>query len=226
MDRLQINKMGRAKFILKEGGSMGDLYSTTDLRRDDKGNIEVDDGGNVIIEDNLPDMKLGSVFPDHNLAWRNNVSWKNLNLGFVITARLGGIVYSATQANMDLFGVSEVSAAARDAGGVRVNDRNMINPETWYTTVGAQSGIPQYYTYSASNVRLQELSLGYTVPRKWLGNACSITVSFVGRNLWMMYCKAPFDPEAVASTSNFYQGIDYFMMPSTRNLGFNINLKF
>ena len=54
----------------------------------------------------------------------------------------------------------------------------------------------------------------------------SITVSFVGRNLWMMYCKAPFDPEAVASTNNFYQGMDYFMMPSTRNLGFNINIKF
>ena len=67
---------------------------------------------------------------------------------------------------------------------------------------------------------------GYTIPRKWLHNICSITVSFVGRNLWMMYCKAPFDPEAVASTNNFYQGMDYFMMPSTRNLGFNINIKF
>lgn len=70
MNRLQISKLGRAKFILKEGGSMGDLYSTTDLRRDDKGNIEIDEGGNVVVEDNLPDMKLGSVFPDYNLAWQ------------------------------------------------------------------------------------------------------------------------------------------------------------
>ena len=226
LDRLEINKMGRAKFILKEGGSMGDLYTTTDLRRDDKGNIEIDEAGNIVVEDNLPDMKLGSVFPDYNLGWRNNISWKNLNLGFVIAARIGGIVYSATQANMDLFGVSETSAAARDAGGVLVNGRSMVNPETWFTTIGAQSGLPQFYTYSATNVRLQELSLGYTFPRKWFRNVCSLSVSFVGRNLWMMYCKAPFDPEAVASTSNFYQGIDYFMMPSTRNLGFNINLKF
>ena len=102
MNRLQISKLGRAKFILKEGGSMGDLYSTTDLRRDDKGNIEIDEGGNVVVEDNLPDMKLGSVFPDYNLAWRNSVSWKNLNLGFLVTARIGGIVNSLTQANMDL----------------------------------------------------------------------------------------------------------------------------
>ena len=226
MNRLQISKLGRAKFILKEGGSMGDLYSTTDLRRDDKGNIEIDEGGNVVVEDNLPDMKLGSVFPDYNLAWRNSVSWKNLNLGFLVTARIGGIVNSLTQANMDLFGVSEATAAARDAGGALVNGRSLVNPETWYTAIASQGGIPQYYTYSATNVRLQELSLGYTIPRKWLHNVCSITVSFVGRNLWMMYCKAPFDPEAVASTNNFYQGMDYFMMPSTRNLGFNINFKF
>ena len=62
-------------------------------------------------------------------------------------------------------------------------------------------------TDSVTNVRLQEASLGYTIPRKWLGNACDIQVSVVGRNLWMIYNKAPFDPEAVATTDNYYQGI-------------------
>ena len=42
----------------------------------------------------------------------------------------------------------------------------------------------------------------------------------------MIYCKAPFDPEAVATTNNYYQGIDYFMMQSTRNIGFNIKINF
>ena len=53
-----------------------------------------------------------------------------------------------------------------------------------------------------------------------------ITLSLVGRNLWMIYCKAPFDPESVATTGNYYQGIDYFMMPSLRSVGFNLKLKF
>ena len=53
-----------------------------------------------------------------------------------------------------------------------------------------------------------------------------LTVSFVGRNLCMIYCKAPFDPEAVASTGLSYQGIDYFMMPSLRSLGFNVKFEF
>ena len=53
-----------------------------------------------------------------------------------------------------------------------------------------------------------------------------ITLSLGGRNLWMIYSKAPFDPESVASTDNFYQGIDYFMMPALRNIGFSLSFKF
>lgn len=224
-DRLEINRLGQVRFLLKEGGTMGDIYSNSDLRRDDKGQIEIDEAGNVYVENNLPDMKLGSVFPKANLAWRNDFRWKGVNLGFLVSARIGGVVYSATQANLDLYGVSEATAAARDAGGAVVNGRAMVDPEMWYTTIGAGAGIPQYYTYDATNVRLQELSVGYTIPRKWL-KVCDITVSLVGRNLWMMYCRAPFDPESVASTENFYTGMDYFMMPSTRNIGFNVTIKF
>lgn len=224
-DRLEINRLGQVRFLLKEGGTMGDIYSNSDLRRDDKGQIEIDEAGNVYVENNLPDMKLGSVFPKANLAWRNDFHWKGVNLGFLVSARIGGVVYSATQANLDLYGVSEATAAARDAGGAVVNGRAMVDPEMWYTTIGAGAGIPQYYTYDATNVRLQELSVGYTIPRKWL-KVCDITVSLVGRNLWMMYCRAPFDPESVASTENFYTGMDYFMMPSTRNIGFNVTIKF
>jgi len=224
-DRLEINKLGQVHFILKEGGSMGDIYSNSDLRRDENGQVKIDNSGGVAVEYNLPDMKLGSVFPKANLAWRNNFNYKGVNLSVLVAARIGGVVYSATQANLDVYGVSEASAAARDAGGVLVNGRAMVDPEMWYTTIGAQAGVPQYYTYDATNVRLQELSLGYTIPRKWL-RICDITVSLVGRNLWMMYCKAPFDPESVVSTENFYTGMDYFMMPLTRNIGFNVNIKF
>lgn len=224
-NRLEIKGLGRAKYILKEGGSMGDLYTTSDLRRNAQGDIEIDDAGNVTVVDNLPDMKLGCVFPKYNLSWRNSLDYRGVNLSVLLTARIGGVAYSATQANMDLYGVSEQSAAARDAGGVLLNGRTTVDPEMWYTTVGAQSGLPQYYTYSATNVRLQELSVGYTIPRKWL-RVCDITVSLVANNLWMLYCKAPFDPEMVGSTDNFYQGIDYFMMPSLRRVGFNVNIKF
>ncbi len=226
LTKLDIKGLGKAKYILKEGGTLGDLYTTSDLRFNDNGYVEVDKSGNLLLTDEGDDIYLGSVFPDHNLAWRNDFSWKGVNLGLLFTARIGGICYSATQANLDLYGVSEASAAARDAGGVLINGREMVDAQKWYQAIGSQSGLPQYYTYSATNFRLQELSLGYTLPAKWFRDKMRMTVSFVGRNLWMIYCKAPFDPEAVASTGLNYQGIDYFMMPSLRSLGFSVKFQF
>lgn len=225
-DRLEVKGLGKAKYIIKKGGTLGDLYTTSSLKYDENGYVQVDRNGNLMTTDTGEEIYLGSVFPDYNMAWRNDFDWKGIHLGVLVTARIGGIVYSATQANMDLFGVSAASASARDAGGVLINGREMIDAQRWYAATSSQSGLPQNYTYSATNVRLQELSLGYTLPGKWFRNVCKINVAFVGRNLWMIYNKAPFDPEAVATTGNNYQGIDYFMMPSLRNLGFSVKLTF
>ncbi len=225
-DRLDVGGLGKARFILKEGGTLGDLYTQSDLKRDDNGMVDIDPTGIVAIENNLPDIKLGSVFPKANLAWSNHFSWKGISLSALFTARIGGIVYSATEAAMDQYGVSERSALARDNGGVLVNNRTLVDAQNYYTTIGSESGLPQYYTYNATNVRLQEASIGYLIPRKWLGNVCDIQVSVIGRNLWMIYNKAPFDPESVATTDNYYQGIDYFMLPSTLNICFNVKINF
>ena len=225
-DRLEIKGLGKAKYILKKGGTMGDLYTTSNLKYDENGYIQVDRNGNFVTTDVGEEIYLGSVLPDYNVAWRNDFAWKGAHLGILFTGRIGGICYSATQANMDLFGVSETSAAARDAGGVLINGREMADPQRWYAAIASQSGLPHYYTYSATNFRLQELSVGYTLPRRWFRDVCSIDLSFVGRNLWMIYCKAPFDPEAIASTGNNYQGIDYFMVPSLRSLGFSLRVTF
>jgi TonB-linked SusC/RagA family outer membrane protein len=220
-----IGGLGNAHFILKTGGTLGDLYSISDLKRDSNGDIYVDPDGKLqtVISD---DIYLGSVFPKANLSWRNDFSWKNFNLGVMFTTRIGGVVYSATQAALDLYGVSENTAIARDNGGIIINGGDVIDANTWYSTIGAGSGIPQYYTYSATNVRLQELSLGYTIPKSKLKGIMDITVSLVANNLWMIYCKAPFDPETTATTGNYYQGIDSFMLPSLRSIGFNLKVKF
>ena len=225
-DRLDVGGHGQAHFILKEGGTLGDLYSLSDIKRDSQGKVYIDNEGKVYTDNNVGDIKLGSVFPKCNMAWRNDFSWKGLNVGLMFSARFGGIVYSATQATLDTYGVSETTAQARDLGYVEVNGGDHINPETWYTTIGSKNGVPQYYTYSATNIRLQEASIGYTIKKNKLWNVGDITLSLVGRNLLMLYCKAPFDPEATASTGNYYQGIDYFMTPSTRSIGFNVKVKF
>lgn len=226
---MNMGGLGNARFILKEGGTLGDVYSRQDFVRDSNGAIYIDADGKISTRtiDNQEDyIKLGSVLPKANMAWRNDFRIGNFNLGFMLTARLGGVVFSRTQAMLDYYGVSEATATARDNGGVMVNGSDLVDANTWYTAIATGDVVPQYYTYSATNVRLQEASIGYTFPRKMLNNVCELTLQLVGRNLWMIYNKAPFDPEAIATTGNYYQGIDYFMMPSTRNFGFNIRLKF
>lgn len=229
VDQLDMGGLADARFILREGGTLGDFYSRIDLKRDSNGAVYINEKGEIASE-SITDVnsyiKLGSVLPDANMAWRNDFRWRNFNFGFMVSARLGGVVFSRTQAMLDYYGVSEVSAVARDAGGVMINGGDLVDANKWYTAIGSGNSVPQYYTYSATNVRLQEASIGYTIPKKKLGDICEITLSLVGRNLWMIYNKAPYDPETVATVNSYYQGIDYFMSPSTRNIGFNLRLKF
>jgi hypothetical protein len=181
----------------------------------------------VILEPNKF-IYAGNSLPRYNLGWGNGVEWKGISLNFLITARVGGIVVSNTQAIMDAFGVSQASADARDGGGAIVNGRPVPAKE-YYSVVGAgaSGGAASMYCYSATNVRLGEVSLGYDLPVKnWVRFIKSANVSLIGRNLFFFYNKAPFDPEITANTQTYFQGIDYFMMPSLRSIGFSVKLNF
>lgn len=232
-EKLQVNEIepfqpqGSYKMILKEGGTMNDIY-VSGLRTDEKGYIYMDPATGAISEDSNNWIKAGSAAPRFNWGFNNSFEWKGVNLSFLITARIGGVGVSATQAIMDRYGVSEASAIARDNGGVPLNGNNPIDARDYYEVVGkGNTGILSQYVYSATNVRLQELSLGYTFPKKWLGNMIDkLTLSVIGKNLFMFHNKAPFDPELSASTSTYYQGFDYFMQPSLRSVGFSLKVGF
>lgn len=214
------------RVILRKGGSLTNIYVKHFIARDANGYVNVDANGRISMEETEP-VKAGQLAPKANLGWSNTFSYKGLSLGIVLTARVGGLVYSATQGILDYYGVSEASAAMRDKGGIPVNF-GTLDAQSYYQTISTgNGGYGAYYLYDATNIRIQELTLNYTLPKKWFNNKMGLTVGFVARNLAMIYCKAPFDPELASSTSsNFYQGVDYFMLPSTRNLGFNVRFQF
>lgn len=213
---------GAASFILREGGTMGDLWTKNVIKKDEDGNYLVNAGGKLEIA--ALSQKVGSVLPKYTLSMNNDFRYKGFRAGFQLHARVGGKVLSATQAYLDGYGVSKASAAARDNGGVPVN-QGKVDAETWYTTIGTGK-VYSHYIYNATNIRLQEASIGYTLPKRWFRDVCSIDISLVGRNLWLIYCKAPFDPESASSTDTYYQGIDFFMQPSLRSYGFSVKLNF
>jgi TonB-linked SusC/RagA family outer membrane protein len=226
LSELDMGGTSSYKMVLKEGGSMGDIYVNT-LKTDEHGAIYVHPSDYVVTADPNTFVFAGNSAPKYNLGWGNTLSWNGITLDFLFTARVGGIVVSNTQAVMDAFGVSQTTADARDAGGAVVNGRQ-IPAQAYYQTIGGgDSGIGSMYCYNATNIRLSELKLSYDLPvTKWCNWLKGASVSLIGRNLFFLYNKAPFDPELTANTGTYYQGIDYFMMPSTRNLGFSVKLKF
>ena len=221
--------IGSAKIILRKGGDMGDMYVTNRLKRDQEGNIYIDKTTQNVKKEDIKNsdefIHVGSVLPKGNMGFRNDFSYKGINLGFMLSARFGGIVMSPTQAVMDQFGVSKTTELARESEGIAINN-GLVDTQTFYTETAGVSGLMSNYIYSATNVRLQEVSVGYAFPAKWFNNKCNLSLTLTGHNLWMIYNKAPFDPESTASTGTYYQGIDYFMQPSLKSWGFNVKIQF
>lgn len=223
MKEIMMCDVGSCQVKLTKGGSIGDLYVLAP---------KTDEHGNILINKNSTNMIQGTEYiyagnanPDYTIGWANIFSWKGLELDFVIHARFGGVGVSLTQAEMDRVGVSKTSAIARDKGGVWLG--NELIPAKNYYSMIREKQIGSIYTYDATNIRLAEISIGYNIPvNEWVKWIQGARVSLIGRNLLMLYNKAPFDPESVASTGNFYQGIDYFRQPSLRNMGFSVNLSF
>lgn len=217
---------GNYRISLIEGGSMGDIYVSS-IRTDEHGAIYVDPVSNTVFAESNKFIYAGNAAPKYNLGWGNNFGWNGISLGFLLSARVGGVGVSNTQALLDYYGVSKTSADARNAGGALVNGYR-IPAKAYYQTIGAPNGgAASMYVYSATNVRLSELTLGYDVPiHNWTNMIKGLNIAFIGRNLFFFYRKAPYDPETTASTGTYFQGIDYFMQPSLRNLGFSIKLQF
>ncbi|MGN6802434.1 MAG: SusC/RagA family TonB-linked outer membrane protein [Ginsengibacter sp.] len=206
-------------------GSYGDMFGKVYLK-DSKGNFLLDSTSGLPLLSPTADQYIGNANPDFLAGLNNTLSYKNLSLSFLIDGRFGGGVASATERWLDYKGLSKRTAVARDNGGVMVNGK-LVDAKAFYynqTGAGSQGAVSEYY-YDATNVRLRELALGYTLNK--VGNFVKeLNFSLIGRNLFFFYKKAPFDPELSINASNGLQGIEAYNLPSTRSLGFSIRAIF
>ena len=213
--------------ILYEGGTLGDVYVTT-IATDENGYYKQNADGMIIADYNEKDMIFaGTTDAKHRLSWGGHLGYGGLTANFLFTARLGGIAVSKTQAVLDYYGISQDTADAREKGYFEVNGMKNYDVQGFYQTIGRDRGVMSQYVYDATNVRLAEVSLGYDFPvDRWGSWIKGLNVSVVGNNLAMLYLKAPFDPEMTSNVGTYNQGVDYFMQPSTRSLGFSVKVKF
>lgn len=215
------------------GGGYGDIYGTT-LRTNDAGQIVVDAAGRP--QASSDKVYLGNSQPDWIGGLTNTFTYKSISLRFLIDARIGGKVYSQTNAALVGSGTSVESLEFRDGivvdGVVLQDDGSYVQNTTEISGQdywGAMSGIGSEFVFSQSNVRLREFVLSYSVPNSVLKNTFikGADIGFIGRNLFFLYKEIDHvDPEASLGTGNNGQGILSYNLPTARSLGFNVNIKF
>jgi hypothetical protein len=215
-----------------EGGSWGDIFGYTFQRSTKDGSILVDATGAPLKSNAL--SYIGNPNPKFNLGWNNTFDINDFSISLLVDGRFGGNVMSVTQAVLDGFGASAASGDARTAGGVNIKATNSVTGAAWsgllpaqafYQGVGGRAGISEYYMYDATAVRLREFAVTYKLPVHVKGIS-DIKFALIGRNLFFLSKKAPFDPEISMATNNSLQGIETFGIPSTRSIGASVKIGF
>ena len=231
LDNFPLNSLGGLSVRAEVGGGIGDLYGTV-WKTNENGERLVSVEGRPLASTER--VKLGNAQPEWIGGISNSFQYKDLALRFLIDARIGGQVYSATSSYLDAAGVSERSLQYREEGIVldAINEATG-EPNTEQITAqqywGSMSGIAENYIYDQTNVRLREFSLSYNfAPDLVQGVGLnSASIGIIGRNLFFLYKDAEdVDPDSSIGTGLTGQGISLNNLPSIRSLGVNLNIKF
>ena len=221
---------GSPAFIYQEVGEPYGIIKGYSYRRDENNNIIYDANGLPMRGDI---KKLGESIHPYTLGFSNRFSYRDFNLSVLIDGKFGGSVFSGTNNMTCYLGTSKMTLEGREGGvvgqGVKrdgsVNDKAVPAMEYY---MHLANNITEEFVYDASFVKLREISLGYSLPKRLIMKAgfTNVMVSLVGRNLWTLYSKVPLvDPES-SYTSGNGQGLEQFGLPATRSWGVNLNIQF
>ncbi|UUF13923.1 MULTISPECIES: SusC/RagA family TonB-linked outer membrane protein [Flavobacterium] len=218
------------RYALIEGRPYG-VIEGINFKKDAQGRILLNDDGTIQRTDF---EEIGNSNPDFMLGFSNSFKFGSFFANVLLDGRFGGDVMSLTEAQNDSFGVSKATGDARNAGGVKINGVKAsdgtpvttMDAKSYYTQVGGRAGITGQYVYSATNVSVREVSIGYNFNPKTLPFISTASISLIARNLFFIYKDAPFDPNIALSTGQGLQGVDIYGLPSTRSIGLNLNVTF
>jgi TonB-linked SusC/RagA family outer membrane protein len=219
----------------KPGQPYGTLIGR-DFQRTEKGQVIYQDG--LPLVDSTP-QAVGNIAPDWTGGASFSFRYKNFDFSTLIDAKIGGDVHSMTYAWGRYAGTLSETMEGRETGlvgvGVMSDGNGGYVPNDVLVTAKAynqrsfSNGVESSSVFDASYVKLRQISIGYSLPKEFIKNSVvkSLKISLVGRNLAILYKRAPhIDPETGFSASNGNQGQEFGQYPSARNIGFNINMKF
>lgn len=233
------------------GERMGNIYGAGFARVEDPaspyfGQIIHNTSGTPITSPTL--VNQGNYNPDWMLGLQNNLNYKGISLGFLFDYRHGGIVVSRTKTIGSTSGQLAETLLGRENGydltqpgngiiseGVIRNADGSFTPNTikitsrnWHNRYYERNNV-EAAKYDATFLKLREVTIGYTIPKKLLTRipVQDVKISLVGRNLALWTENPHFDPETMAmGGGTLIPGVEDMAFPSTRNIGFNLNVKF
>ncbi len=236
--------------VLRPGKEYGVLRGTVDLR-DDEGNLLIDPSTGQLIRSLTPEI-VGNPNPDFIAGLTNTFHYKGITLSAVFNWRQGGDLYSTTINNQLGRGVTKDTEGREmnyvipgvigdvnsgqpvlDGEGNKIPNTIQVEMNDLYfgETFGTNSA-DEWSVFDATVFRLQEVSLGYTLPKTLLAKTPfgSATITFTGRNLWYKAPNVPkhshFDPETSTFGANNAQGFEFDNVPSVRRMGVNLRFTF
>lgn len=221
------------------GENYGVIYGSS-YKRDDNGNKMYNISGSVPKPIQGEYKILGQGVAPYTMGFSNTFKYKNVSLNFLIDAKYGGSVYSGTNHDMTVAGLSKNTLEGREDGLVVSGTDDAtglpftktVEPKdlrTYWGFIGAESaGIAEEFVYSTDFIKFRELSLSYNIPKNVLKNFFinDLRFSLIARNLFYISKNIDnVDPEAALNNLNS-QGIERFGIPSTKSYGFSVNVKF
>ncbi len=229
------------------GGNYGEIWGTKYNRVEDKASPYY---GQIIVDgDGLPtassvSYKIGDQQAKGLMGLTNTLNYKGLSLSFLIDARIGGEIFSATNQTLQATGTADVTVdggkregvvaqgvVSNGNGGYVVNTKEVTNQLYWEAVSGRSGnlGIGEANIYDATNIRLRNISVNYNLPKRWISSTPFQTIK-VGANMnnvWMISSHLKgVDPESVYATSTNAVGFEGNSSPTSRSFLFNVSFGF
>jgi len=239
--------IGEAANYAVEGRPYGVLLGSTWLRDEETGERIVNNNGLYVIDETL--REIGDPNPDWITNLNTTLTYKGFSVYMDWQFRHGGDIYSTTASTLLGRGVIETdNPIDREAlyvlpGRVRQFDAsgapNGTIPNTTQITatnlgfniygVGAAN---ETAIYDGTTLRLNEVSLSYAMPKKFIDNTPfgSITLKASGFNMWFKAFNFPeavnFDTNSLSTGVGNGLGIDFITGPSVRRYGLSLKATF
>jgi TonB-linked SusC/RagA family outer membrane protein len=183
---------------------------------------------------------LGDPNPDYKLTGISTLTYKQFSFRFQMEYTKGGDMYSATSSVLLGRGVTRDTEFDRALPyilpGVKAdktpNDIQISATQAYFNNSVAGGAADESGIYDASNVRIREASLSYSLPQNLLKKLPIGSLSFTisGSNLWYFAPNFPkyvhFDPETSGLGVSNGRGLEFFTGPSARRVGASLRVTF